>query len=278
MTRVSVVVPVYNHEKYIVQALRSVIEQDHDQIEIICIDDGSRDSSVLEMLELARERHRHITIVPKTNAGAHNALNSGIDMVTGDLIMFLNSDDVYPADRVGTFTRLFERLGSPTDFWGFSGVAFIDADGLPVNPADLGVGHLSHYTEHATHGGWASELLAWHNVALTSGNIVTTAPLLKQVGGFSDYAMVHDWDMVLRLLAVTEPVIVDGALYAYRIHGSNTFRSVARDQAERESAEARDHYREALLTRTTVRPYAASGTPFVDYMRLAFPLAAPFTF
>jgi glycosyltransferase involved in cell wall biosynthesis len=278
MTRVTVVVPVYNHEKFIAQALLSVIDQNHPDIEVICIDDGSRDASVLEILDLAHERKRDITVVPKTNAGAHNALNSGLDMATGELVMFLNSDDFYPADRVSTFVRAYERLGSSEDFWGFSGVTFVGDEGEPVDPVELGVGHLSHYTDHAMFSGWTSELLAWHNVALTSGNIVATASLLTRVGAFSEYAMVHDWDMVLRLLAVSEPVVVSRALYAYRIHGNNTFRSVARAQAEQESLEARNRYKDAVLARTTTRPYASTGTPFVDYMRLKFPLIGPFTY
>ncbi|MGZ4474943.1 MAG: glycosyltransferase [Nocardioides sp.] len=277
MTRVSVIVPVYNHERFIVEALRSVIDQTHPDIELICIDDGSRDASLLALADIAVDAGRDIKIVPQSNAGAHSALNAGLALATGDLVMFLNSDDVYALTRVSTFVRAYERLGAPDEFWGFSRVGFVDDDGNEVEPAELGTGHLSHYTMHASQGGWSPELLAWHNVALTSGNLVATLGLMRRVGGFSDYAMVHDWDMALRLLALAEPLVVPLPLYVYRLHGSNSFKSIAREQAVRESEAARERFAASVLRRTTEQPLAVAGTPFVDYMRLAFPLIAPFT-
>lgn len=89
---VSIIIPVYNIEKYIENCLESVISQSFSQLEIICIDDGSTDSSAQKIKEISSKDNRIIYIHQK-NAGVSAARNAGLDAATGKYIFFLDGDD-----------------------------------------------------------------------------------------------------------------------------------------------------------------------------------------
>jgi glycosyltransferase involved in cell wall biosynthesis len=274
VTSVSVVIPVYNHRTFVEGSIRSVAEQDYSDIEIICVDDGSSDGSVEVVHQVLASLDRPTILVSQANQGAHVALNRGASMAEGDLLMFLNSDDMYLPGRIQSFVHAFSSQGAPKDFWGFSCCSFINDRNEAVNPADLGVPKLAQYNRWAFEGVWVKELFTWHNLMLASGNLVVTPSLFRSIGGFRWFRMVHDWDCALRLLAVTPPSILTSTLYAYRLHVSNTFRSIADDDAFAESALARATFE--TLTAATVRsePYARRGTPVVDFLRMAVPMRA----
>lgn len=89
---ISIIVPIYNTEKYLPKCLDSLIGQTYQDIEIICVDDGSTDGSakVLERYRLLDDR---IKICSKENAGLSDARNAGIELAQGSWIMFVDSDD-----------------------------------------------------------------------------------------------------------------------------------------------------------------------------------------
>lgn len=90
--KVSVIMPVYNEDEYLRPALDSVIDQTLREIEIICIDDGSTDSS-LDILKEYQQKDERIRIVTETNAGPALARNNGIRRARGEYISFLDADD-----------------------------------------------------------------------------------------------------------------------------------------------------------------------------------------
>lgn len=90
--KVSVVMPVYNVEKYIGECLDSVISQTLDDIEIIAIDDGSRDSSGRILDDYAKKDSR-IQVIHKRNGGVSAARNDGLEICTGEYIYIMDSDD-----------------------------------------------------------------------------------------------------------------------------------------------------------------------------------------
>ena len=89
---VSVIVPVYNSEQYIAEALDSVLASDYSDIEVICIDDGSSDSS-LQILQEYALRDNRVRVCSQKNAGACVARNYAISLATGELILPIDSDD-----------------------------------------------------------------------------------------------------------------------------------------------------------------------------------------
>lgn len=92
MPKVSVIIPVYNVEKYLRQCLDSVINQTLTDIEIICVDDGSTDSSLAILEEYASKDDR-IKILKQQNAGAGVARNTGLTIAKGEYLYFFDSDD-----------------------------------------------------------------------------------------------------------------------------------------------------------------------------------------
>lgn len=92
MSRLSVVVPVYNVEGYIDRCLGSLREQTLEDIEVICVNDGSTDGSAARLADWA-SRDGRIRIIDKTNGGLSSARNAGIDAASSPLVCFLDSDD-----------------------------------------------------------------------------------------------------------------------------------------------------------------------------------------
>lgn len=92
MPKISIVVPVYNVQKYIGECLESLVNQTFKDIEIIIVDDGSPDESY-KIYEEYAEKDSRIRIIKKKNAGVSEARNTGIDNATGDFLMFVDSDD-----------------------------------------------------------------------------------------------------------------------------------------------------------------------------------------
>lgn len=102
MPKVSVVIPVYNVEKYLRQCLESVVNQTLRDIEIICVNDGSKDGS-LAILEEYAARDSRVSIIDKPNAGYGHSMNKGFDQATGEYIGIIESDDYADLD-------MFEKL------------------------------------------------------------------------------------------------------------------------------------------------------------------------
>ena len=89
---ISVIVPVYNSEKYLKECINSILHQTYENIEIIIINDGSTDNSLLISQELQKEDKR-IKIINQKNSGVSYSRNKGIQEATGEYIMFVDSDD-----------------------------------------------------------------------------------------------------------------------------------------------------------------------------------------
>ena len=105
--KISIIIPVYNTDKYIEEALDSCVNQTYKNIEIICLDDCSTDNSVEIIKEYAKNDGRIKLIENKSNQGPGALRNQGLDISTGDYIMFLDSDDWY---EDGLFEKLAKAI------------------------------------------------------------------------------------------------------------------------------------------------------------------------
>ncbi|MCR4650431.1 MAG: glycosyltransferase [Lachnospiraceae bacterium] len=105
---VTIIVPVYNTEKYLERCVRSVMAQTYKDLEIILVDDGSTDSSGKMADELAVEDGR-IRVIHQVNGGSSRARNTGIDNAHGDYIGFVDSDDYIDEDFVSLMMDAIER-------------------------------------------------------------------------------------------------------------------------------------------------------------------------
>ena len=101
MIKISVIIPVYNAEKYLRECLDSVIGQALQDIEIICVDDGSTDSS-LSVLQKYAAKDTRLKIVVQANQGAAAARNVGMAVAQGEYLAFLDADDLYCPEALQT--------------------------------------------------------------------------------------------------------------------------------------------------------------------------------
>ena len=108
MAKVSIIIPVYNVEKYLRQCVESALNQTLKDIEIICVNDGSTDSSGDILAEMSVKDSR-IKILSKPNAGYGHTMNVGIDNACGKYIVFLESDDYILPEMCETMYRLCEE-------------------------------------------------------------------------------------------------------------------------------------------------------------------------
>jgi len=99
MSKVSIIIPVYDTEKYLAECLDSVLRQSHRALEIIIINDGSPDNSKQIINEYAKKDKRIIAINQK-NTGVSKARNRGIAMASGEYVVFVDSDDVIHEDFI----------------------------------------------------------------------------------------------------------------------------------------------------------------------------------
>ena len=102
---VSVVIPLYNCERYIARAVDSILDQTYKDIELIIINDGSTDSS-LQIVETFQDKR--INIISKQNSGLSNARNSGITAARGELIGFLDADDYWHPYKIEAHIKHFQ--------------------------------------------------------------------------------------------------------------------------------------------------------------------------
>lgn len=92
MNKISVIIPVFNVEKYLTKCLESIVNQTFKDIEIICIDDGSTDNSLKILNDYAQKDNR-IKVISKPNGGLFSARHIGIETAKGEYILFVDSDD-----------------------------------------------------------------------------------------------------------------------------------------------------------------------------------------
>ena len=106
MLKISVIVPIYNAEKYMCQCLDSITTQNIQDIEIVCVNDGSTDSSLTVLHEYERKDQR-IRVFSQDNKGAGSARNLGISCATGEYVAFMDPDDWYPS--TDTLEMLYKK-------------------------------------------------------------------------------------------------------------------------------------------------------------------------
>ena len=102
----SVIVPVYNVEKYLDKCIASILESSYKNLEIILVDDGSSDSSPI-LCDAYSEKHSNIRVIHKENGGLSSARNSGLEVASGKFISFIDSDDYIHSEM---FSKLIQLI------------------------------------------------------------------------------------------------------------------------------------------------------------------------
>lgn len=216
-TRVSVVIPVYNGANYLAQAVDSALAQDHPDVEVLVVNDGSTDDGATATV--ARGYGSRIRYLEKPNGGVASALNLGIEAMRGDWLSWLSHDDVYLPHKVSTQVA---RLGSaPPDAVLFADYAFVDPAGKR-----LGEKRFQGRAE-----AMRAELVRGDPV----NGCTTLVPrrVLEEAGGFDvRLRTIQDYDLWFRLAARHPFVHVPEVLLLSRLHPEQGVRTIPTHYAE----------------------------------------------
>lgn len=128
MSRLSVIVPVYNVESWIDRCLESLVAQDFGDFEVVCVNDGSTDASH-ERLAAWEAREPRLRVIDQPNAGPSAARNAGIGAARGDYVSFLDADDRYLPGACGRIVAALDQTGA--DVLVFGGRAFPEGAACP---------------------------------------------------------------------------------------------------------------------------------------------------
>jgi glycosyltransferase involved in cell wall biosynthesis len=211
MPLVSVVIPAYNAEQTVGRALDSVLHQTFENFEIIVVDDGSQDATAAMAGSTGDTR---VLVASVANGGVARARNLGIERATGDLIAFLDSDDVWRPTKLERQVSLMARETAV----GMCFVSTIRARG-----------ERSQRIEAQAYGDYTSALLRYSNVIAGSCSSAMVRTRLAQiVGGFDpELSQCADWDYWLRLSLIAEFAPISEPLTVYTQHGGNMSGDVA---------------------------------------------------
>jgi len=208
--KVSVIIPVYNSEKFLKESLESVIHQTYSDVEIIAINDGSTDNS----LEILKKYENKITIINQKNMGLAEAVNTGIKKMSGHWLKWLSPDDILYPNAIEILVEEAKKLPENTIL--YSNWTIIDNKGKKLRDF-----YESNYNELSNFD---------YNVRLLDGqqiNVNTTLiPHLLFSKNLSMNTLIDiilvDYDFFLRagLLHQTRFFLIEKQLIKYRIHGS----------------------------------------------------------
>lgn len=227
---ISVIIPAYNHERFIGASIESVLNQTYENLELIIVDDGSTDGTPDV---IAGFRDARIRAVRQTNQDAYNALNRGMSMAEGAIITILNSDDVFALDRLEV---LLDRRAQTGAACIFTNVRPVDAQGQPL--PDSHPWHAWHERNRRFYFDCGDLYTAFlkGNLMIGTSNLFLDADLARKVGEFAPLRYLHDYDYIFRVMTAAPgrvDYLHDRELWDYRLHGSNTISRgavIAREQ------------------------------------------------
>lgn len=222
--KISVIIPLYNHEKYVESAIKSVLNQTYKNLELIVIDDGSHDRS----LNIAQSiKDNRLKIFTQENRGAHNTINRGLDMATGDYLTILNSDDTYELDRLAKCIDYLKA--NDTTHFVCSYIKVINevgsVQGVKKGWENMEPWPVAHKEKSFAKNKDFGRNLLMSNFISTTSNMVFTKKLYQEIGGMRNLRFAHDWDFALRAVEYGKCVIIEKSLMHYRVHGTNTIRT-----------------------------------------------------
>lgn len=211
MPRVTVVIPVYNGERYIRATLESVFAQTYQNYEIICVDDGSKDGSVA-ILNSYGER---IQVIRQANTGQAGARNAGVKRGTGTYVALLDQDDLWYPWKLERQVALLEA--HPEAVMAHCDMDWIDEAGNVIQRNRVSAARMS-----APKGLTMTRLFGWDPCIYPSTTLIRKSAF-ERVGGFDPEIPWYgeDIDLMLRLREEGQFLFLAETGTQYRKHSSN---------------------------------------------------------
>ena len=211
MPLVSIIMPAFNAQQYIAESIQSALSQTYQNIEVIVVDDGSKDDTK----KIADSFGVPVFVHSVKNGGAAAARNYGVNQANGDWIAFLDSDDIW------------EPTNLETQMNNLDGKVWSHADSV-----FFGVGHDGTVTASALtpkFGGRVVPTLAVNNFIGTTTVIVRKDVFLEEGGFDPEMLALEDWDLWLKIAGKHELSYCPDILAKYRVHAASTSRGARRN-------------------------------------------------
>jgi len=213
---VSMCIPVYNHERFVEQSIKSILQQTYQNIELIIIDDGSSDAStrVIEgLLDACEKRFVRFCYIARENRGLSRTLNEALEWSKGKYFSALASDDCILPEKTAFLVNFLER--EPGCLAAFGSIYLIDDDGV------RGAARVRSGTF-----GFREVITLKAELPAVSGML--RLEKLRAAGGFNVNTRVEDWDMWLRLTYLSNEYfeVLPELVAEYRQHPANTLKQL----------------------------------------------------
>lgn len=210
---VSVVIPCYNHEQFVQDTIQSVIDQTYQNIELIIIDDGSKDTSVekiQQMTSICEARFTRFEFRSRPNKGLSATLNESLEWCKGKYYSAIASDDMMLKDKTA---QQVEILSQDEDYVAvFGAVEMIDNHNNKLGQI------------RQTDKIFSFNDLFYTDRFLPAPTQMIRLDSLKKTGGFVEGMIIEDWYMYLKLMEHGGKIYYKDDLYSYyRAHDGNTF-------------------------------------------------------
>ncbi len=211
---VSVIIPTYNNGRFIADAIQSVLQQTFNIHEIVVVDDGSTDKTE----DIVRSFGDKVRYIKQHNAGVSAARNTGIENTTGEIIAFLDADDIWLSEKIEKQVAKFAE----DEQVGLVHCAMREFDDQTGETIAM----------HLEGGeGWVAKdiaLLEKPVIAGPGGSIVVRRDVIEDVGGFDTRLKNgEDWEFCLRVAKKYKVGFVREPLVDYRNHGGNATKNVS---------------------------------------------------
>ena len=206
---VSIVMPSFQQAEFLEEAVRSVLDQQYPDVELLVLDPGSTDGSRELLVTLRKEYGERLTLNFEPDQGQSDAINRGLTRANGRILGWLNSDDRL---RPGALTKIADWLDSPQPRWVYGRAGMIDAKGKPLG---------SFIVQYKN---WRSRRFS--RLKLLTENFIPQMAVFwnraiwEKIGGLDlDRHLDMDYDLWLRFAKVSEPLVLQDTLADFRVHG-----------------------------------------------------------
>ena len=210
---VSIIIPSYNHAKYIKKCLHSAISQTYSNFEIIVIDDGSSDGSHDLLTKLSRQHN--FKYVHRENKGLIATLNEALELVNGTYFTMLGSDDYFEKDKLKLQVEYFKH--NPEVALCYGELTYIDDKGTVKKKAK---------TKHYKNGMVFKKLL--NSCFIPLPTVMLKTDVVKEFGGFDSRFFLEDYPLWLKITQKYPVGHINKNLTFYRLHNNNVSSNIVK--------------------------------------------------
>lgn len=224
---VSAIMPAYNSSAYIAEAIRSVLDQDYNNLELIVVDDGSSDDTTA----LARSFGERVTVIQQSNKGPAAARNRGAQEARGELLAFIDSDDVWSPGKVRAQVDYLQAHPDVGVVYGRL-IRWLEKEDGTFDPPPAPGSPPTERPVAPDRSGWIYPELLLDSVIWVVTAMVRR-PIWEALGGMDESLRCgEDYDFFIRASRICRMHELDEVLAAYRIHRQSACQIVRSDDPE----------------------------------------------